>query len=192
MKTLFVICILSLVDLIGFSQTDSLTIYNWSDLNKYNPDTIYALSFEKLKLEEVPKDLAKFKNLKYLDLSKNKLNDLPDFIGDLSSLETIDVSRNKLLNFPVEICRLLQLKKIIANRNLFEIIPECIGYCSELEVLDLWNTPINSFPESISNLKKLKELDLQGIQYGPTFQKNFQSKIPWVKIKFDPPCDCME
>jgi hypothetical protein len=49
-----------------------------------------------------------------------------------------------------------------------------------------------SFPNSIVNLKKLNEIDLQGVKYGPTFQSNFQKKIPWAKILFDPPCDCME
>lgn len=192
MKKLFAICIWSLISLFGHSQIDSVKIYHWSELKKYDPDTIYGLSFEKMKLEKVPKDLEKFKKLKYLDLSKNKLSILPEYISGFSEIEVLDISKNKLVNFPLSICSLSRLKKLIANRNLFETIPECIGYCTKLEVLDFWNTPIATFPSTIQNLKELKELDLQGIKYGPKFQKEFQEQIPWVTIKFDPPCDCMK
>lgn len=192
MKKLFVLCIWSLISLFGNSQIDSVQIYHWTELKKCNPDTIYGLSFEKMKLDKVPKELAAFKQLKYLSVGKNRLLDLPDFIGDLANLQVLDLSKNKFENFPIEICRLTNLEKLIANRNPFDKIPECIAYCEKLEVIDLWNTPVMTFPVSISTLKNLKEIDLQGVKYGPKFQKSFQEQIPWVIIKFDPPCDCMD
>jgi len=174
------------------SQSDSIVEYDWNELSLVNPDTIYAVSFQKMKLTELPSDLSKFHNLRHLDVSKNNLIQLPDFIGDFSFLEKLDISKNELQNFPVELCRLSNLKVLIANRNFFDKIPECIGYCTNLEVIDLWDTPIASFPKSFSNLKKLQILDLQGIKYGPTFQKEFRQSFSWVEIKFDPPCNCME
>lgn len=192
MRKLFVLFIYSLISLAFFAQNDSIKVYNWSDLKKYDPDTIYALSFEKLKLEKIPKELEKFKNLKYLDVSKNKLMDLPDFIGNLTNLEYIDISKNKFSIFPLEICQLSKLKVFKSNRNHFESLPECIGFCTELESIDLWDTPVSTFPVSFQNLKNLKELDLQGIKYGTKFQKEFQNQMFWVKIKFDPPCSCMD
>jgi Leucine-rich repeat (LRR) protein len=104
----------------------------------------------------------------------------------------LDISKNEFENFPIEICKLSNLKILIANRNYFDKIPECIEFCSELEVVDLWNTPVSSFPEAFFSLKNLKKLDLQGVKYGPNFQKEFQKKLPGVNIKFDPPCDCMD
>jgi Leucine-rich repeat (LRR) protein len=192
MRKLFGICLLLLYSWIGFSQSDSVKVYNWSELGNADPDTIYGISFSKIKLTEVPEDLAKYRNLKILDLSKNKLTSLPQFIGDLNSLEELNLSKNDFEVFPVEICKLTNLERLIANRNPFDNLPECIEYCSKLEYMDLWETPISSFPNSIVNLKSLKEIDLQGIRYGPTFQKEIKKKIPWVTIKFDPPCDCME
>ena len=58
--------------------------------------------------------------------------------------------------------------------------------------IDLWDNPINEFPESLVELKKLKKVDLQGVMYGPTFQRMFKEKLPNVKVFFDPPCSCME
>ena len=192
MKKLFVILLLILSEFSCFAQSDSIVEYDWLELNSVNPDTIYSISFEKMKLAELPKDLSNFHNLRQLNLSKNKLVELPDFIGDFLFLEKLDISKNELQNFPVEICKLNNLKVLIANRNFFDKIPECIGYCTNLEVIDLWDTPIASFPKSFSNLKKLQILDLQGIKYGPTFQKEFRQSFSWVEIKFDPPCNCME
>lgn len=192
MKKLYAICILSLFSTLSIGQDDSVVIYHWSDLKSYNPDTIFGLSFEKMKLDKIPAELKTFKNLRTLNLSKNKLTDLPDYIGELNQLKILDISRNKFAIFPVEICRLNNLQKLLASRNLFDKIPECIGFCSKLEIIDLWDTPIMSFPNSMENLKNLKEMDLQGIKYGPTFQKDLQKQLSWVFIKFDAPCDCME
>lgn len=192
MSKIFAICLLLLSSWVGYSQSDSVKIYTWAELINVDPDTIYGISFSKMKLTDVPNDLAKYRNLKILDLSKNKLTALPEFIGNLNFLEELNLSKNDFASFPVELCKLTNLKRLIANRNPFDNLPECIGYCTKLEYIDLWETPINSFPQSIVNLKSLKEIDLQGVRYGPTFQKEIKKKIPWVTIKFDPPCDCME
>lgn len=192
MRKLFVVCLQLIFSLTVFSQTDSVKVYTWSEVVDANPDTIYGISFSKMKLTEVPEELTKFQKLRILDLSKNKLNSLPEFLGNLSSIEELNISRNDFEIFPVEICKLSNLRTLIANRNAFYVLPECIGYLSKLEYLDLWETPISSFPESIVNLKALKEIDLQGIMYGPTFQNEIKKKIPWVTFKFDPPCKCME
>lgn len=192
MRKLFVILLLISSEFNCLSQTDSIIEYKWNELISVNPDTIYSISFEKMKLTELPIELADFHNLKYLNLGKNKLSNLPDFISDFTLLEKLDISKNELQIFPIEICKLSNLKVLIANRNFFDKIPECIGYCTNLEFIDLWDTPVGSFPKSFLNLKKLQNLDLQGIKYGPTFQKEFQQSLSWVIIKFDPPCNCME
>lgn len=175
-----------------FSQPDTLKVYHWSELDKANPDTIFGLSFAKMKLTELPSELVTFKNLKVLDLEKNKLKDLPAYIGDMSNLEVLNVAKNELNIFPVEICKLSALRKLILNRNTFDQIPECIGYCTKLELIDLWDTPVMTFPTSLQSLKHLQIIDLQGVKYGPSFQRDFQKKLPSVTVKFDPPCDCME
>ena len=192
MKYLFVLFLILLANNKLVSQIDSIRVYDWNEVSKADPDSILGLSFSKLKLTYLPTELANFKNLKILDLSKNKLTELPDFIGDFSQLELLDISKNALNIFPIEICKLSKIRILIANRNTFDKIPECIGYCLDLERIDLWDTPVMSFPNSIVDLKKLNEIDLQGVKYGPTFQSNFQKKIPRVKVLFDSPCDCME
>lgn len=192
MKKLFVISILLIFSEQLIGQTGELRILSWEQAKSANPDTVFAISFSKQKVSTLPEDLARFANLTHLDLGKNKLTELPEFVGGFSKLEYLDLSKNDLSVFPVEICRLSALKTLVINRNMFDQLPDCIGYLKELETLDLWDTPVMNFPASLTNLKKLKRIDLQGVKYGPTFQKQFKESLPWVTIEFDPPCDCME
>ena len=192
MKKLFVISIVLQISAALFGQGSILTVYSWEEVRNANPDTVLAISFNKLKIVSVPNELKKFKNLMHLDLGKNKLTELPEFIGDFSKLEHLDLSKNDLAIFPIEICKLSALKTLIVNRNTFDQLPDCISYLGQLEFIDLWDTPVMSFPPSLVNMKNLKRIDLQGVRYGPTFQMKFKESLPWVSIEFDPPCDCME
>jgi riboflavin kinase / FMN adenylyltransferase len=174
------------------TNIDSLKIYSWDEVQYANPDTIFALSFHKLKLEKLPKELEKFTSLITLDLGKNKLTELPSFISEFTKLQEINVEKNKLSNFPVQICALSNLNTLILNRNQFTQLPECIQYLQQLKYIDLWDTPVASFPEAFLLMPNLKKLDVRGIKFSPSFQKRWIERLPWVKINFDAPCDCME
>ncbi len=192
MKSLFAIFLIALPFSILFGQIENIRVLSWNDITGCNPDTVYGLSFEKLKLDSIPPELSAFKNLKILNLGKNKLDELPDFIGDFKDLEVLDLSKNEFSIFPLPICKLTKLKRLVVNRNLFESIPDCIKYCSDLEEVDLWDTPISGLPEGFYALTNLKVLDLTGLRFGPTFQENLITKFPHTKISMEPPCDCMK
>ncbi|MBL1278742.1 MAG: leucine-rich repeat domain-containing protein [Fluviicola sp.] len=194
MKEIFV-----LIFLLNFSQSfgqkyvvPNVIIYDWEEVKTANPDTIYGVSFQKMKLTEVPKELEKFKNLRVLDLSKNKITQLPKFIGELKFLEDLDLTKNKLKNYPIVLCKNSSLRFLRLGRNLFESIPSCIESLQNLEYLDLYDTPATLLPESLTRMEKLKEIDLSGIRFSPTFQETWLNKLPNVKLVFDAPCDCLE
>jgi Leucine-rich repeat (LRR) protein len=190
MKKLFALFLLHVNTVASFAQHH--VIYNWNDVKKSNPDTIYGISFSKMKLSSLPNDLKRFHHLEMLDISKNKLTELPEFIGDFSELKMLDISKNKLASFPVSICRLNKLQRLTANSNPFDNVPECIEYCSELSYIEFWDTPINFFPTSFDKLTKLAYLDLRGVRYSPSFQENLRKRLPQTNIQFDSPCNCME
>ena len=173
-------------------ELDEVKVYTWEEAKSADPDTIYGISLSKLKLEELPSELSKFKNLRVLNLHRNKLTKLPDFICEFKNLEDLTVSRNKLELFPLQVCRMPSIKRLVLNQNFFENIPDCIGFSTELRYLDLYDTPIRSLPNSLTELKHLEEIDFSGIRFGPTFQENWIGLLPNVKLIFDAPCDCME
>jgi hypothetical protein len=190
MKYLFVLFLI-VHKLSVVAQQSQPKIYPWNIAKNALPDTIFGITFEKMKLKEVPKELQAFKQLNTLLFSNNKLSQLPDFMGEFNKLQSLDISKNNFTVFPAVICQLTELKRFIANRNPMEYLPECVGYCEKLVYVDLWDTPIGTFPTSFKALKNLKKLDLQGISYPDSFQKELKEQMPTVEILFDAPCNCL-
>ena len=194
MKKIFALIFL-LSTTLSFSQdyvVENVVVYDWEIAKSANPDTIYGISFRKLKLEEVPQELEKFKQLKVLNLSKNRIVNLPEFIGELQFLEDLDLTKNKLEYYPLTLCKNSSLRFLRLGQNVFENLPACIESLQKLEYLDLIDTPISDLPESIARLKHLQEVDLTGIRFSPSFQETWIAKMSNVKMIFDAPCDCFE
>lgn len=173
-------------------SADNYRVYSWEEALKSDPMEVFAISFEKLKLDTIPGQLTQFKRLRKLDLSKNKLASLPDFMYQLDSLEELNLSKNKFFNFPVQLCSMKNLKKLDLSRNQFAQIPDCIQYMIQLSYLDLSDTPVGSFPEAFVSMPQLRTLVLNGLSYPSSFQLRWKERLPWMRIEFDAPCHCME
>ena len=191
MKKLFVLCWIIWSVNATATPPDSLRTYTWAEALHTNPDSVFSLSLEKMKLETLPAELMRFKQLRKLNLSKNRLTELPDNIGELTQLEELDLGKNNFDLFPLELCQLTQLRRLLLNRNNFSMIPDCIRYLTQLNYLDLWDTPIQTFPEAFTDMHALKNLDVRGLRFSPSFQEKWLARLPWMKIEFEEPCDCM-
>lgn len=193
MKKTFALILLLTANLaLNVHGQSELKVYEWEVAKTADPDTIYGISFAKMKLLEVPEELAQFTALRVLDLQHNKLTHLPDFLGDFKNLKELNASRNRLELFPLQVCRMVSLERLILNSNAFDNLPECIEFARELRYVDLYDTPIRDLPESLTHLKHLEKMDFSGIRFSPSFQKKWISLLPNVKLIFDAPCDCME
>ena len=154
-----------------------LTYLNDEELNmvltnfkKHNQITMLDLS--STDLENLPKAMGDFNNLKELKLSANKLDTLPKRFKNLTRLERIDLSNNRFTHIPPSINHLTSLKQLNFSSNQIRNIPKWINgtdkpqevYFSDqidsLEILNLNNNLLNRIPESIGNLSSLKKLDL--------------------------------
>ena len=174
---------------LGYAQ--EVVVYSWEEVQTAHPDTIYAISFEKGKLTDLPSELAKFKQLKQLDLSKNRLIELPAFVFEFVSLEVLDLTKNKLSTFPNGLCRLSNLKRLLIGSNDIASLPDCTEYITQFEYLDLYDNPIAYLPQSMMRLDHLKKIDFTGIRFNKDFQKQWTEHLPNTQLVFDDPCDCM-
>lgn len=173
-----------------FAQPDSVRFYTMDEVLNASPDTIFAISLKKSKLTEIPAELLKFKQLKYLDLEKNEIHDvLP--LGEFKELIYLNLSRNNLEYFPVSVCQMAHIEELVLNRNNFQIVPSCINYCTELRKIDFWETPVRSLPAEMKSLKKLELIDFSGVRMNPTSHKKLKEQFPNVKLVLDAPCDCL-
>ena len=163
------------------SLEDALTVH---------PDSVFRLDLSHSRLEEIPAELFRFRNLRELYLSKNKLSDLPAAQFKFEHLEVLDLSRNDFEIFPVGICNLSNLKQLLMGKNRLSALPECIGDLQKLEVLDVWFNTITELPESMTKMRKLKSVDMRGMNYSMEFQQKLKDRLPWVKFEFNLGCDC--
>jgi Leucine-rich repeat (LRR) protein len=190
MKQLFALFFLFL-SFPDFAQLNHGKIYSWNEAQQANPDTIHAISFEKLKLDSLPNRLWKFTHLTYLNLEKNQLAFLPDELKLLSQLTELNISKNKFTSLPLVICQLPNLQKLNASRNRIESIPDQIANCTHLAYLDFYDNLIEDFGLGIFNLPELKTLNIEGVMYGTNFADELKGKLPNVRVMLDPPCKCL-
>lgn len=189
MKKRFVIILLLLTE---FSYAQEVKIYPWSVAKSALPDTIYGISFQKMKLDSLPTDLQRFKNVKVLELNNNKLKTLPSWFSSFSYLESLNISKNKFDSLPGVLYQLTGLKKLSFAQNTVSQLGDNISLLKSLEFLDFWDNPIANFPQSLMDLENLKIVHAEGIKYGPKFQKKWIESMPLTEFFFDEPCDCRE
>jgi Leucine-rich repeat (LRR) protein len=175
-----------------FSQKFDFKVYRWEEVQNANPDTIYGLTFFKEKRTELPPELIRFMNLRYLNLNKNKIQFLPEFFDTIKGLEVFEAEKNNFGYFPLALTRLPKIRKINLHQNNIITIPDSIKNCLLLEKLDLSDNAIATVPESIFGLTNLKMIDLTGVRFGPRYQQQLTNRRPDIKWILDPPCDCME
>lgn len=190
MKNLFALIFLLSTSIVSFSQ-ENIPIFKWEEVQGADADTVFGLSLEKMKLTELPAELARFTHLKILKIGKNKLIKLPLFLADFKDLEELDAGKNEMAVFPLPLCSMPSIQRLILSQNSFERIPDCIENMQALRYLDLYDTPVTNLPESFARLKSLQKVDFTGIRLSPRFQENWMGKMPHVEFVFDPPCDCM-
>ena len=175
-----------------FSQKFDFKVYRWEEVQNADPDTIYGLTFAKEKRTELPNELSKYLNLRYISLNKNKIQSLPDFFDTLTKLEVFEAEKNDFSYFPSALTRLPKIEKINLHQNNIVAIPDAIQNCLLLEKLDLSDNAIGGVPEVVFGLTNLKFVDLTGVRFGPKYQKQLINRRPDIKWILDPPCDCME
>lgn len=111
---------------------------------------------------EIPAEIGKLTNLKYLDLCKAfELKKIPREIGNLKKLQIILLSLTKVESIPPEIGNLTELKTLWLGSNNIAEIPKEIGNLINLEDLDLSSNPhLTRVPNEICNLVSLKYLEI--------------------------------
>ena len=155
-----------------------------------NPDAVIKLVLRKQHLKSFPKDILKFKNLQYLDISKNSITELPDSIYLLSNLQYFACSKTGLKRVPKEIGKLTNLVYLNFNQNDLEGLPPQIGNLEKLQMLDLWSNNFDEYPSTLSGLKSLRVLDLRNILISDEVQANIISQLPKAKVYMSPSCRC--
>lgn len=172
---------LALERLEGFDNLDSAL---------KDPEKVVKLVLRKDHLKAFPKEILKFPNLQYLDLSKNKIKEIPENIDTLRKLRFLILSKNDITTLPKQVGNLSNLIYLNVNQNELESIPAQLGNLSNLLWLDLWSNNLVEFPEELKYLKNLKTFDLRAILINDAESKRLQKLLPHAQVFVSPSCNC--
>lgn len=117
-----------------------------------NPDKVYKLSLEGKKLDTLPPDIVKLKNLQMLNVNRNKLTTLPSEIGKLTNLQFISAYRNKLNYLPADMANLKNIETLYLGRNRLADMPLWVGGLGKLSRLDLSYNRLT--PDALDYIRK--------------------------------------
>lgn len=193
MKILLVIFYLTWGVNFVYSQAleDTLDYIPWKSVFNYAPEEVVAIDASRQKWTEIPVEIMTFPNLKGLKLEKNKLDSLPDFIKALK-LTSLYLGKNKFTYFPHQIFHISTLERLAIEKNKITTLPKGVKALKSLKHLDIWGNRITTFPEELVEMQQLQYVDARGTMYRQDFITKWEENLPNAKIKFDPPCSCLD
>jgi uncharacterized protein YwqG len=140
------------------------SLYQFTSLKEAGeagPDNVFRLMTE-LKEEDSTADVAKFENLRYLNLSFESIQDL-NTLNRLKNLEELRLASDVTQEFPSAIFEMDSLKSLWLSLKL-KSIAQGISKLQNLEALDLRNNELKTIPDEVVELRKLCRLNLSGNQ----------------------------
>lgn len=89
----------------------------------YEGKRVVALALEKLNLKEVPDEIEKLSDLRYLSLSNNEIENVPPWVGKLKKLKKLIFSGNKIKNLPSNLGKSKSLEVFHILKNPIDRLP---------------------------------------------------------------------
>lgn len=125
----------------------------------------WGISLANLHLNEIPVEITKLKDLKYLSIRNNSFTEIPSIVFELTNLERLDISYNDITEIPDEISKLSKLVTLRAIGNKISDITPLLANCNEITTLYFGSNDIRVIPDTLADLTKLKIIELSGNNY---------------------------
>jgi Leucine-rich repeat (LRR) protein len=123
-----------------------------------NVESIFRLTVNRNRLNNVPITISSFENLTYLDLSSNCLDTIPTNISKLRKLRQLNLSGNLISEIPEFLARMPCLEEICARDNRISVVSEELEDMCMLSKFDVGNNKLMGLPICVSGWKNLRTL----------------------------------
>lgn len=126
-----------------------------------------SLKLSNMQLSASPEGfLARFRHLRWLDLSKNQLRDLPPAIGDMHGMTRLFLQNNQIV-LTAETARILServtLRALMIENNPLGIAPD-FSLITDMRSLNLSNTHLETWPVGLAAQPSLDAVNLSNNQ----------------------------
>jgi len=134
--------------------------------------TISHLSMSNCGLEEMPKVIQSYLDLKVVDLSENQISEIDGSVfNQFRYVSSLNLSNNKLASLPKQLRSLQHLLDLnLSNNRLTEFSPD-FTILRALRRLDLSKNEIDTMPEDFGEMVSIRELNIA------------DNKIEWLPSK---------
>lgn len=120
------------------------------------------LSFERIRLTNLPPEVCEITNLVELNLSGCGLKTLPPELARLTKLQTLNLSGNRFEELPAVVLELKKLNRLDLKSSPIRQLPMDIDRLENLRDLTLTGTRLRQIPEQIGKLKQLRYFEMRG------------------------------
>ena len=135
------------------------------ELTEADLEKVTELHLSNNLLAEVPKELEKLTQLKYLHLDKNKLTNVKG-LEKLTQLKTLNLRSNRLTEVPKELEKLTQLTSLELGVNQLTSL-KGLENLTQLKTLSLKFSQL----ADVKGLVKLDQLEVLDLSYNPALTK---------------------
>jgi len=144
------------------SMIDSAVYTSYRNGVFFVDDKITAMDLSYIPLDNIPDDLWKLTDLKYLSLEYNRLYEIPEDIGNLKNLQELFLGANFINKIPSTISELKDLRVLYLNDNQFDKIPRVVSDLPNLEILSLYNNTVSTISDELAeSIDHIPFLDLR-------------------------------
>lgn len=125
--------------------------------------SLKILEVDKNKLEDLPRSLAKLKQLEVLNISSNCLQDLGP-VNEILTLTSLNASGNKLTSVQLPFAKMPRLQMLSASDNPITELDPDIGQIQAAVTINFSDCQLKSVPGQIGEIKakKLQVLSFMG------------------------------
>ncbi len=129
---------------------------------RYDLTDTLLVDLSKNRLQNLPKDILRYKPLEKLILNSNIIRTIPDIgLTQLRCLKTLDLNSNRLTYLPASVCNLVSLEILTVNNNKLVSLPEEIGHLEKLIQLDVSCNEITHLPQQIGDMVSMRALNVR-------------------------------
>lgn len=125
-----------------------------------NPEKVYKLNLRRKRINSIPPEIGKLKNLEFLVISGSTIKTIPKEIENCKKLKSIIANSSRLTELPSSLGNLKNLRTLKAEYCNLQYIPKEIGNIESLWELSLGHNNIKTLPHELGKLKNLTVLDI--------------------------------
>ena len=122
-----------------------------------NPDKVIVLKINPFEnhINEIPKEVFKFLNLKEIELTDQNISSIPKEIITAQNLEKLNLMGNNITEIPTQICECGKLQELRIGGDI-KSFPECLKTMKSLKHLSIQSNAVNELMDELITFKNIK------------------------------------